>query len=223
MHSRGTYAAEIPHAGRRMGRHLQREYAAKCLPSHGSLLPPSRTHTITVLNSAAFQTKGGEGFSRRSGIQKKPPEMHISLRQKGALKADTRGREATAGVYSVCVSPSMDHASTVMSEGARLWRGAVWAACVGPGGLRLSSGGVQVSVPSRQAAPASPLAAPPAACRWAPPCGRRAPPPCQRGPPASPAPALQEQGARTPRRVRVSRPTRPGSRHRGRRSTGSRP
>jgi hypothetical protein len=33
-----------------------------------------------VLNSVAFQTKGGEGFSRRSGIPRKPPEMHISLR-----------------------------------------------------------------------------------------------------------------------------------------------
>ena len=55
-----------------MGRHPQREYAEKCLPRHGSLLPPSRTHAITVLNSVAFQTKGGEGFSRRESLQKNP-------------------------------------------------------------------------------------------------------------------------------------------------------
>jgi hypothetical protein len=41
--------------------------------------PLARTRS-TVLNSVAFQTKGGEGFSRRSGLQKKPPEMHIFLR-----------------------------------------------------------------------------------------------------------------------------------------------
>jgi hypothetical protein len=58
----------------------QREYAEKCLPSPRSLLPTSRTYAITVLNNAAFQTKGGEGFSRRGGIQKKPPELHIFLR-----------------------------------------------------------------------------------------------------------------------------------------------
>src|SRR5947208_13681193 len=67
--------------GRRVSRmHGRDTYAEKCLPRHGSLLPPSRTHAITVLNSVAFQTKGGEGFSRRSGLQKKPPEMHIFLR-----------------------------------------------------------------------------------------------------------------------------------------------
>jgi hypothetical protein len=33
----------------------------------------------------AFQKKGGEGFSRRHSIQKKPEEMDISLRKNRAF------------------------------------------------------------------------------------------------------------------------------------------
>src|SRR5690242_10858945 len=54
-------------------------------------------------DSRVFQKKGSEGFSGRNGIQKKPKEMDISLRQNPALKANTQGREATAVVHSLCV------------------------------------------------------------------------------------------------------------------------
>src|SRR5262245_38969214 len=52
-----------------MGCHPQREYAAKCLPRHGSRLLPSRTRVITALSNASCQAKGGEGFTRRDDIQ----------------------------------------------------------------------------------------------------------------------------------------------------------
>jgi len=48
----------------------------------------------------AFQKKGGGGFSRKHNIQKKPEQMGISLRKKGALKAEIQGREATGMVVS---------------------------------------------------------------------------------------------------------------------------
>ena len=55
-------------------------------------------------------------------IQKIPQGMEISLRQKGALKAEPQGR------------------------------GAAWAACLYQDGLRLDSGVVKVAVPSRMRA-----------------------------------------------------------------------
>jgi Helix-turn-helix of DDE superfamily endonuclease len=40
-------------------------------------------------NSRAFQKKGGEGFSQKHSIQKKPEKMGISLRENGAFNLET--------------------------------------------------------------------------------------------------------------------------------------
>src|SRR5207249_3305886 len=83
-----------------------------------------------------------------------------------------------------------DNASTVVREGARLCRGAAWAACVCQGGLRLDSDVVKVAVPSRRGSPALRSATPIVRKRGAPP--RRAP----RGatpPHSAPAAALLAQ------------------------------
>jgi hypothetical protein len=73
-----------------MGCHPHREYAEKCLPRHVSHLLPSRTRAITALSSVSFQTKGGEEFSRRDSIQKKPQALRISLRQNRAFNLNTK-------------------------------------------------------------------------------------------------------------------------------------
>jgi hypothetical protein len=60
--------------GMGMGYHPQKEYAEKCSPRHVSRLLPSRTRAITALNSASFQAKGSEEFSRRDSLQKNPKQ-----------------------------------------------------------------------------------------------------------------------------------------------------
>src|SRR5215510_9734112 len=63
----------------------------------------------------ACQKKGGEGFARRNGIQKKPAEMDISLRQNWAFQLDTP-------LVIVLTGTSKDGQSNCCRRENREWR-----------------------------------------------------------------------------------------------------
>src|SRR5262249_23949790 len=68
--------------------HTPRYHAGRHPLRHVSRSLPSPVRATTAIYNASFQAKGCEEFSRRGGIQKKPQEMHISLRQNRALKVE---------------------------------------------------------------------------------------------------------------------------------------